>query len=145
MKLELELWYIYGLQPFTWQFWHKTCCFNEKFPRWSTLNRKFIEGYSETCRRKCAFNILKITSCVLILFGLTLPCVFLIKMLSIENRCNMIEKHIFSHLPEAFKILQRDSVFLVFKNTSVANFELENLLFQSKANCTYGWVGRFWL
>ena len=136
MKLELELWYIYGLQPFTWQFWHKTCCFNEKFPRLSTLNRKFIEGYSETCRRKCAFNILKITSCVLILFGLTLSCVFLIKMLSIENRCNMIEKHIFSHLPEAFKILQRtnlrDGVFLVFKKPALQILNWKTCFFNQR-------------
>ena len=52
----------------------------------------------------------------------------------------MIENHIFNHLREALKILQRitwrDGDFLVFKNL-FPNFELENLLIQSKTNCTY--------
>ena len=61
-------------------------------------------------------------------------------MPSTKNRCNMIENHIFNHLREALKILQRitlrDGDFLVFKNL-FPNFELENLLIQSKTNCTY--------
>ena len=83
----------------------QTLQFQWKFPRWWTLNRTLTEGYSETYLRKCTFNILKITSCVLILFGLTFSCIFPIKMPSTENRCNMIEKKkkkTFS-IPEAYQ------------------------------------------